>query len=166
MNHPTDATTLSLAASGRHAALFDRLADRLNRDVGYAFLTVMVPQDTGKFLERVYSTDPEGHPLGRADEVVDDPWFERLFTEGRPVFATNTDEISKWLPDYRGLQGTDYGSLVNFPVVAGGQTVGIVNLVSEEYAYDAATLACLAEAAPLAAMAIATYVRNGTFETA
>lgn len=166
MNHPTDATTLSLAAQGRHAALFDRLAHRLNRDVGYAFLTVLIPEDTGKFLLRVFSTDPAGHPLGRADRVVDDPWFDRLFTEGQPVFAANSVEISKWLPDYRGLQGTDYGSLVNFPVVAGGQTVGIINLVSEEYAYDAATLACLAEASPLAAMAIATYVRSGTLETA
>lgn len=166
MNHPADPTTLSLAAQGQHVALFDRLAHRLNRDVGYAFLTVLVPEDTGKFLIRVYSTDLAGHPLGRADRVVDDPWFDRLFAKGRPVFAANTDEISKWLPDYHGLAGTDYGALVNFPVVAGGQTVGIINLVSEEYAYDTATLASMAEASPLAAMAIATYVRNTTLETA
>lgn len=166
MNHRADPTTLSLAAQGQHGALFDRLAHRLNRDVGYAFLTVLVPEDNGKFLMRVYSTDPVGHPLGRADRVVDDPWFDRLFAKGQPVFAANPDEISKWLPDYQGLQGTDYGALVNFPIVAGGQTVGIINLVSEEYAYGAATLASMAEASPLAAMAIATYVRNTTLETA
>lgn len=166
MNHPANPTMLSLAARGQHAALFDRLANRLNSSVGYAFLTVLVPEDTGKFLTRIYSTDPAGHPLGRADKVVEDPWFERLFTAGKPVFAANADEISKWLPDYLGLQGTDYGSLVNFPVVADEQTVGIINLVSEEYAYDAATLACMAEVAPLAAMAIATYVRARAIETA
>ncbi|MCR9136770.1 MAG: GAF domain-containing protein [Alphaproteobacteria bacterium] len=155
-------TMLNLAANGQHAELFDRLADRLSSDVGYAFLTVLIPEDTGDFLTRVYSTDPVGHPLGRADPVVDDPWFDHLFDKGRPVFASNPDEIAEWLPDYQGLQGTDFGTLVNFPVVAGGQTVGIINLVSKANAYDEVSLERMAQLVPLAAMAIATYVRGGT----
>lgn len=166
MNHITVQPTLTLAASGQHAALFDRLADCLDSDVGFAFLTILIPDDAGKFLLRIYSTDEAGHPHGRADRVVDDPWFDRLFSKGQPVFATNPGEISKWLPDYHGLAGTPYGALVNYPVVAGGQTVGIVNLVSEENVYDEMTLGRIADAIPLAAMAIATYVRSKALERA
>ncbi len=166
MNHLPFPQTLRLAAAGAHDALFDRLADRLKRTVGFSHLTVLVPDEAGEYLRRIYTTDAAAHPLEPADRVEDNPWFERLFTMGEPVVAADPQEIAHWLPDYKGFAGTSHGALVNYPIVADGQTVGIINLVSRANAYDERTPGLVADSVPLAAMAIATYARNRAPETA
>jgi transcriptional regulator with GAF, ATPase, and Fis domain len=155
---------LRLAADGGCTAMFDLLAVHLNRLVGYDLLTILVPHGTGEYLLRVYSTDESAYPLEKADPVRNTPWFEQLFANGEPVIATNPHEIAVWLPDYNGFSGTAYGSFINYPVVAAGQTIGLINVVSGPNVYGETAVRSMAGGMPLAAMSIATYARANADE--
>lgn len=151
---------LDLAAKRDGDALFDLLASQLAETIDFDFLTVLVPEPSGRFLTRIYSTNPEAYPLGPADEVDGSEWFQRLFAAGAPIIAVNDDEIEKWLPGFDGFRDTPYDALVNYPVIAGGQTIGIINLTGRAGRLPADCDRLIEPHVALAASGISTHLAN------
>ena len=144
--------TSALAAGPN--ALLALLERRLSRKPGYDLFTVLAPHRDGTFLERLYSTNLAQYPLGPADEVKDDIWFRRLFSERAPIIANTIAEISTWLPDYEIFIEQNYGSLMNLPVVYAGETVGLINMMGPADHFDAAAVDAIRQESPLAALAL------------
>ena len=135
-------------------AIFDILAERVRENVGYLLMTVLVPSSDAPFLMRVFSTNQEQYPLGRADPVEDSIWFRRLFSQGEAIVANDAEAIEAWLPGFDAYVAQGYGSLANVPIVISGTTIGLLNLMDASGHYTAERIAALRQELPLAALAI------------
>ncbi|WP_419909850.1 GAF domain-containing protein [Hoeflea sp.] len=146
------------AASGSHEALFALLAGRLQTSIGFELFTVLIADPSERQLRRIYSTDVTAYPPGLADRVEPSAWFDQLFRKKEPIVAKDREEIASWLPNYDGFEGTDFGALVNYPVVADDQTIGILNLTDRAGRYDPDTPARIASETVLCSMAISAFL--------
>jgi len=135
-------------------AIFDVLAERIRADVGYRLMTILVPSGDAPFLVRVFSTNLDQYPLGKADPVDDSIWFRRLFSQGEPIIANDAAAIEAWLPGFDAYLAQGYGSLANVPIVISGTTIGLLNLMDETGHFTAERVSLLREELPLAALAI------------
>jgi GAF domain len=64
--------------------------------------------------------------------VVVDPWFEQVVV-ARQNFVKNTlAEIAEHFPDYELIGRLGCSSVLNIPVVLGGEVVGTINCLHEE----------------------------------
>lgn len=149
---------LTHVAKGHADALFEISARRIRKAVGFNLFTILVPDVSGSFLQRIYTTDAAAYPLGPADEVQKSPWFEQLFENRKPIIAANGDEISAWLPGFDDFDATDFGSLVNYPVVISDETIGVINLMDSPNSYGKETARLLEQESVLTAIAIAAFV--------
>ena len=135
-------------------AIFDILAGRVRENVGYRLMTVLVPSSDAPFLMRVFSTNLDQYPLGRADPVEDTIWFRRLFSEGEAIVANDEEAIEAWLPGFDAYVAQGYGSLANVPIVVSGTTIGLLNLMDASGHYTPERIEALRQDLPLAALAI------------
>lgn len=135
-------------------AIFDILAERVRENVGYRLMTVLVPSSAAPFLMRVFSTNLDQYPLGRADPVEDTIWFRRLFSEGEAIIANDEEAIEAWLPGFDAYVAQGYGSLANVPIVISGTTIGLLNLMDASGHYTPERIEALRQELPLAALAI------------
>jgi GAF domain-containing protein len=135
-------------------AIFDVLARRIQANVGYLLMTVLVPASDAPFLNRVYSTNQDQYPLGKADPIEDSVWFRRLFAEGEAIVANDVEAIKAWLPGFDSYLAQGYGSLANIPIVISGNTIGLLNLMDEAGHFSAHRIAALRQELPTAALAI------------
>ena len=144
-------------------AIFDVLARRIQDNVGYLLMTVLVPASDAPFLDRVYSTNQDQYPLGKADPIEDSIWFRRLFSEGEAIVANDEEAIKAWLPGFDAYLAQGYGSLANIPIIISGNTIGLLNLMDEAGHFTAKRIAVLRQELPAAALAIfASGARNRT----
>ena len=109
---------------------------------------------TGAACAGSIPSDLDGFPLTEADEVEDSPWFRTLFVELRPIIANDPETILEWLPDWQSLIDMGYGSLVNLPLVIGGNAVGLLNVMASEGHFSANRLEALKAEGPLATLAV------------
>jgi GAF domain-containing protein len=135
-------------------AIFDLTARRLRDNPGYALFTVLAPVTSSVRLDRLYSTNHGQYPLGPADQVEDNKWFRQLFGQKQAIVANTLEEIGEWLPDYQIFIEQNYDSLLNLPVVFGGRTVGLINMMGGKGHFDEAALTAIRSMLPLAALAI------------
>ncbi|MDR3475069.1 MAG: GAF domain-containing protein [Devosia sp.] len=151
---PLASDRLAEALGAGPADVFALLAERLAESPGYRLLTVLAPNAAGDRLDRLHSTDRQHYPLEPADPVEDNAWFKQLFADGKPIVANSAAEIADWLPDFADFRAQGYGSLLNLPVVFGGATIGLINMMDREGHFDAAAVAAVIRQVGLAALVI------------
>jgi GAF domain-containing protein len=151
------ATTTEAALSAGPVALFGLLCARLSESVGYGLLTLLAPEASGARLVRPYSSRPDEFPPGEADPVEGTRWFRALFVEKQPVVANDEEAIRAWLPDYDDPAAAVYASLLNFPIVVGGEVIGLINMMAGRGHFDDARIEATRLQAPLAALVLLTH---------
>lgn len=142
------------ALRGGADKLFDLVRRRSSTLLGDALLTVLIPNNCGTRLVRIYSSNKADYPLGEADKVEDTAWFRQLFVSKQPVVANNGNEIANWLPDFADQSPMHYESLANLPIIADGYVLGIMNLMSTRDRFAEETLHFLRAETPAVALGI------------
>ena len=85
---------------------------------------------------RVYTSDPENYPCSGTKPVEMNSWFEVVHTR-REMFVANTlAEIAKVFPDHELIGSLGCGSVVNLPIVLGGQLVATMNVLDRAHHYS------------------------------
>ncbi len=135
-------------------ALFDLLAAHIDDRIQPLLFTVLAPGPDGRRLHPLYSSDPENFPLSGADRVEDNRWFRRLFVDMEPIVANDPETILSWLPDWQSLIDMGYGSLVNMPLIIGGEAIGLINVMAAPGHFHTDRVEALKTEAPLAALAV------------
>jgi GAF domain-containing protein len=153
MSHRLMLTEAALASGSD--ALFKLLSSRLDQEVGYELLTLLAPGDGGTRLIRPYSSNPEQFPVADADPVQDTRWFRQLFVAKRPVVANDEASIAEWLPDFD-PKDLGYASLLNLPIVIGGEVVGLINMMGRRHLFDDSRVEAARSQTPLAALVLLT----------
>ena len=80
-------------------------------------------------------------------------WFEVVHTR-REMFVANTlAEIAKVFPDHELIGSLGCGSVVNLPIVLGGQLVATMNVLDREHHYSSERVSLIRDVMALPAKA-------------
>ena len=92
--------------------------------------------DMRKMLaRRAYTSDPANYPCSGTKPVEMNSWFEVVHPR-REMFVANTlAEIAQVFPDHALIGSLGCGSVVNLPIVLGGELVATMNILDREHHY-------------------------------
>lgn len=140
--------------TGVHVAHSLAQVERMARQApGVRLFTVLAWDDARGALHRIYSSEPTVYPLA-GEKVMprDAPWIVRVVVEQLPYLGVDASAVAEVFSDHRLIASLGCGAVVNVPVVDQGRTLGVLNLLDAEGAYDQTSVAA---SLPLATFAIA-----------
>lgn len=110
-------------------------------DPGFRLFTVLAWDDERGALHRVHSSAPDAYPLG-GEKVMpaEAPWIVQVVRERRPYLGRDAAAVAAVFSDHALITSLGCGAVVNVPVVDGDRTLGVLNLLDEQGAYDEASV--------------------------
>jgi hypothetical protein len=106
--------------------------------VGHKLFTVTIVHLEQELVQRRYTNSPEAYPVSGTKPIVRDAWFEQVHAGLHAFRANSIAEIARVFPDHSLIQSLGCGSVINLPVVLGGELVATINLLDAEGAYPQA----------------------------
>lgn len=121
---------LAAAARERNTSLpLLRAADAIGRAVmGHRLCTAMVFDAEAMMVQRIYSTDEQAYPLSGRKPKRDTAWGRKVLLE-RQVFVGDEAAIRQHFDDHALIASLGLRSIVNVPVLLGGECVGTLNFL-------------------------------------
>ncbi|WP_180898972.1 GAF domain-containing protein [Martelella soudanensis] len=129
---PTDAD----AAYGALQALTEAV-------VGVKLFTVMTVDMAAGLARRAYTSDPRSYPATGTKPIQRNDWFDIVHIERRPFVANTIEDIAKVFPDYELIDSLGCQSVVNLPVILGGELAATVNMLHETDHYTPERVAAI-----------------------
>lgn len=122
------------------------------REVGIRLFTVLAWDDGRGALHRVHTSHPSEYPTG-GEKVFsrDAPWIRQVVLEQQPYLGPDRAAVADVFSDHELIATLGCGAVVNVPVVDGGRTLGVLNLLDAEGCYGDDSVAA---ALPLAELAV------------
>ncbi|OYN98696.1 GAF domain-containing protein [Enemella evansiae] len=114
--------------------------EEVRRELGFRLFTVLALEDEGRILTRVWSSEPEAYPVGGRKQVateISPDWVQRCLVEQRSFFGATPEQVRQVFADHELITALGCGSIINVPVVVGGETVGALNILDAEGRYAA-----------------------------
>jgi GAF domain-containing protein len=121
-------------AKGAEAA-FKALQTLTEATVGTKLFTFMTVDMTAELARRAYTSDPTNYPGSGTKPIRYDSWFDIVHKQRRYFVANTIADIAKVFPDYELIDSLGCQSVVNMPVVIGGELIGTVNMLHEDGYY-------------------------------
>ncbi|WP_410676309.1 GAF domain-containing protein [Amycolatopsis sp. cmx-4-68] len=129
--------------------------ERVRDAIGVRLFTVLAWVPERRALRRVHSSHPTEYPVGGEKTVeVAAGWLDRCITAQEPYFGPDRAAVREIFADHDLIESLGCGSIINVPVVSGGRTLGVLNILDAEGAYDEDSVRVAASLAPLAAPAL------------
>ena len=112
-------------------AAFDALW-QLTRDiVGVKLFTVMAHDGKKGVASRIFSNMPEAYPVSGTKPANPTDWSRQVI-ERRQIFVANDIEaIRAVFDDYELIKSLGCESVINVPIVVGGEVLGTINCLHE-----------------------------------
>lgn len=158
------AFTAALSAATTEAQAFDALCALTKATVGAKLFTVMTADMQAMLARRAYTDDPVNYPTSGTKPIEMDRWFEQVHGRHEAFVANTLAEIDTVFPDAELIGRLGCGSVINLPIILGGEMVATVNMLHEEGWYTPARVAkaqALLTLPAMAAMAVvAGYQRS------
>lgn len=119
---------------------------------GFRLFTVLGWDEGRGVLRRVHSSAPDAYPVG-GEKIMprDAPWVAQVLLQGRPYLGRDPVAVAAVFSDYALIMSLGCGAVVNVPVLDGGHTLGVLNLLDSEGSYDEASVTA---ALPLATRSV------------
>ncbi|OQV01243.1 GAF domain-containing protein [Cladophialophora immunda] len=144
----------------------------LAQHFGYSLFTILIYSPIMGQAYRVHSTRPDLHPLGpRHSQGTNsthprtpperEAWVERVIVQGQTWRGSTREDLKAVFEDGELLWSVGLGSVLNIPVCVEGRTIGSLNILDSEHAYDTAQL----EVGILIAQMVALYVYKAGVRT-
>lgn len=121
-------------AEGADAA-FAALQALVQATVGARLFTYMTVDMEAEVARRAYTSDPANYPTSGTKPIRYDSWFDIVHKQRQYFVANTIADIAKVFPDYELIDSLGCQSVVNMPVVLGGELVGTVNMLDVEGYY-------------------------------
>ncbi|MET0436748.1 MAG: GAF domain-containing protein [Devosia sp.] len=117
-------------AKGVEAA-FAALQTLTEATVGVKLFTYMTVDMANELARRAYTSDAVSYPTSGTKPIHYDAWFDIVHKQHAYFVANTIEDISKVFPDYELINSLGCQSVVNMPVILGGELVGTVNMLHE-----------------------------------
>lgn len=145
--------TKTLAQAHRQPeASFEALCEMAGSIVGLKLFTVMTFDPESQLARRAYSNMPEAYPVSGTKQLNRTAWAQHVLEERRTFVANDIEGIAKVFDDHQFIRSLGCESVINVPVVAGGEILGTINCLHEAGFYTDEKVAA-AEALKLPAAA-------------
>jgi len=131
-------------AKGADAA-FSALQALVQATVGAKLFTYMTVDMEAEVARRAYTSDPKNYPTSGTKPIRYDSWFDIVHKERRYFVANTIADIATVFPDYELIDSLGCQSVVNMPVVIGGELIGTVNMLDVDGYYTAERVAMIKE---------------------
>jgi GAF domain-containing protein len=120
--------TKSIAADGTDAqAAFDALCELTKQMVGVKLFTVMTHDARTGEAGRVYSNMPDAYPVSGTKPANETDWTRQVIGEKRTFVANDIEGIAAVFSDHELIKSLGCGSVINVPIIVGGQVLGTIN---------------------------------------
>tara|TARA_R110002124_G_scaffold9586_25_gene49368 strand:- start:2818 stop:3309 length:492 start_codon:yes stop_codon:yes gene_type:complete len=129
-----DFDTAIAAAKGADEA-FAALQALTEATVGAKLFTYMTVDMTAELARRAYTSDPQNYPTSGTKPIRYDSWFDIVHKQRQYFVANTIADIAKVFPDYELIDSLGCQSVVNMPVVIGGELIGTVNMLDVDGYY-------------------------------
>ena len=139
---------------------FAALQALTEQTVGVKLFTFMNVDMQAEVARRAYTSDPENYPTSGTKPIRYDSWFDIVHKERRYFVANTITDIAKVFPDYELIDSLGCQSVVNMPVVLGGELVGTVNMLDVEGYYTPERVADIREVLAVPAKLAALVARG------
>ena len=116
-------------------AAFAALQALAQDTVGVKLFTFMTVDMEAELARRAYTSDPANYPTSGTKPIRYDSWFDIVHKERRYFVANTIADIAKVFPDYELINALGCQSVVNMPVVLGGELAGTLNMLDVEGYY-------------------------------
>ena len=140
-------------APGSTEPLFGFVVRLVDETIGSKLTTATLFDVPAGRLRRVYTQNAEAYPVGGYKPIPANKWTDILIDRHEIYAALSIKAIAEDFFDWQLIQSLGCESIVNLPIVVGGETVGAVNLLHEAGYYTAERLARAGELFPFATMA-------------
>ncbi|PXA98719.1 GAF domain-containing protein [Nostoc sp. 3335mG] len=117
-------------AKGADAA-FAALQKLTEKTVGVKLFTFMTVDMANEVARRAFTSDAANYPTSGTKPIRYDSWFDIVHKQHEYFVANTIEDIAKVFPDYELINSLGCQSVVNMPVLLGGQLVGTVNMLHE-----------------------------------
>ena len=114
---------------------FAALQALVQATVGAKLFTYMTVDMAAEVARRAYTSDPENYPTSGTKPIRYDSWFDIVHKQRQYFVANTIADIAKVFPDYGLINSLGCQSVVNMPVVIGGELVGTVNMLDVDGYY-------------------------------
>ena len=121
-------------ASGADQA-FGALQALTQATVGAKLFTYMSVDMSAELARRAYTSDPVSYPTSGTKPIRYDSWFDIVHKQRQYFVANTIEDIANVFPDYELINSLGCQSVVNMPVVIGGELIGTVNMLDVEGHY-------------------------------
>lgn len=110
-----------------------RIADAIAAEAtGHRLCTAMRFDAAAMTVQRLYSSDPIAYPLGGAKPKRDTAWGQQVLLERRLYCGQGAEDLRRDFADHALILGLGLRSVVNVPIVAGGECLGTLNFLWAE----------------------------------
>ncbi|CAO2651721.1 Nn.00g000040.m01.CDS01 [Neocucurbitaria sp. VM-36] len=132
------------------SAIWSKLDETMTELFGFRLFTVLqFSRERGP--SRVHSTRPDLHPLGQKQPELSNAgsgftppqrhaWIQTVIIEGKTWHGSIKEDLKDVFEDWKLLWSVGLGSVLNIPIRRDGQTIGSLNILDQEHAYDSADL--------------------------
>lgn len=104
--------------------------------LGAVLFTVTVILPGHEEISRIYTTHPDVYAVGgrkRLDPSGTSPvWRETVVAGQRPFVGPDRAAVRDFFVDWETIESLGCGSIINTPVVSGGETIGSINFLAGE----------------------------------
>ena len=108
--------------------------------IGHRLFTVLVLHRASMQVERIYSSDPDAYPAGGRKDKRDTKWGRMVLERGEPYIGRDSTDIRTHFADHETISSLGLASVLNMPIVYGGQVLGTMNLLDKEAHYTPADI--------------------------
>lgn len=140
-------------------AAYDALCALTKATVGAKLFTVMTADMQAMLARRAYTDDAQNYPVSGTKEITIDRWFEQVHGRQETFVANTLADIDSVFPDAELIGRLGCASVINLPVILGGEMVATVNILHEEGYYTPERVALAEELLRLPSMAVMALVR-------
>lgn len=99
--------------------------------VGVKLFTYMTVDMENEVASRAYTSDPVSYPASGTKPIHYDAWFDIVHKQHAYFVASTIEDIAKVFGDHELINSLGCQSVVNMPVLLGGELVGTVNMLHE-----------------------------------
>lgn len=132
MTDPMTAFATALGAARAPIDAFAALDALVQAVLGARLVSVTTVEQGGRLARRSYSNMPGPYPVSGTKEVEPNRWTEIVVGRGETFVANSLAEIATVFPDHELIGSLGLASVVNMPVVLGGELMATLNLLDVE----------------------------------
>ena len=100
----------------------------------------MVIDQSGKYVERVYSNNKKIYPLLGTKSIPANEWTKQVLIEKKEFLGSNYKQIKKLFFDHETIKSIGCGSIINLPVISNNKVLGTLNILHKENYYNKTNL--------------------------